>query len=66
MIQNKIPFSFFARGFPENTIDPRAGRLEVATRSKVAVGVNSYSEFRPLQKCDREYLEIQIDFVETV
>ena len=63
LVHNKFQFGFFIRGFPGNIIDPRAGRLEVAIRSKVDQSPEKYSEFLPLEKCDGEYIESQIDLV---
>ena len=65
LIENKMLLSFLARGFPDTTIDPRAGRLEVAIRSKVEFAVERYTEFQPLEKCEGMFIESQIEFVET-
>ena len=56
-LQNKIQYSFYIKGFPSNIIDPRAGRLAVALRSKIDSGPESYTEFLPLEKCDGEFIE---------
>ena len=45
LVQNRMQFSFFIREFPDSVLDPRAGRFEVALRTKVDFGPESYSEF---------------------
>ena len=64
-LQNKMQFSFFIRRFPGNIIDPRAGRFEVGIRTKEDFGPPSFTEFVPLVTCEGEYIESQIDFIQT-
>lgn len=64
-LRNKIQFSFFIKGFPGYIIDPRAGRLVVALQSKENFGIKRHSEFLPLEKCDGDFIESQIDYIQT-